>query len=325
MSPIGFGGNPAGFDMEEAPVLEPLEHSVLKKPLDVGSLEGRLVMDWFVRLIMEPLEHSVLATASVWEPLEHSNCVVTDHVDIDSFWMAPWDAGGTLGDSCRPYGTSWRTVFHFVVRLSCRPAFVDVDCPRLFRSLGQICVLDVHVGQTDVPTGSPGDDPRRNLLPSPMSPGDGGVSLSLSVPLMGKSSRRSGITGKGHSPGMVLTTAMCFPRTDATPGDRCAIDLDMTIATDFPRTDATPGERYVIGLDITTVPNFPRTGATPGEMCTMDVEFIPGEIGAVELGCRTVWGFPQIDSAPGECGAVELDFRRRAFCQARVARKSVTI
>ena len=22
----------------------------------------------------------------VWEPLEHSNCVVTDHVDIDSFW-----------------------------------------------------------------------------------------------------------------------------------------------------------------------------------------------------------------------------------------------
>ena len=67
-------------------------------------------MDWFVRLIMEPLEHSVLVTASVWEPLEHSNCVVTDHVDIDSFWMAPWDAGGMLGDSFRPYVTSWRTV-----------------------------------------------------------------------------------------------------------------------------------------------------------------------------------------------------------------------
>ena len=37
-----------------------------------------------------------------WEPLEHSNGVVTDHIDINSFWMAPWDAGGTLGD----------TVFH---------------------------------------------------------------------------------------------------------------------------------------------------------------------------------------------------------------------
>ena len=103
-------------------------------------------------------------------------------------------------------------------------------------------MLDVHVGQTDVPTGSPGDDPRRNLPPSLMSPGDGGMLLSLSVPLMGKSSRRSGITGKGHFPGMALTIAMCFPQTDATPGDRCAIDLDVTTVTDFPRTDATPGE-----------------------------------------------------------------------------------
>ena len=92
--------------IEEAPVLEPLEHSVLKKPLDSGSLEGRSVVDWFVRLIMEPLQYSVLVTTAVWEPLEHSNCVVTDHVDIDSFWMAPWDAGGTLGDCCRPCVTS---------------------------------------------------------------------------------------------------------------------------------------------------------------------------------------------------------------------------
>ena len=103
------------YNMEEAPVLEPLEHSVLKKPLDGGSLEGRSVVDWFVRLIMEPLEHSVLATTSVWEPLKHSNCVGTDHLDIDSFWMAPWDAGGMLGDSCRPRVTSWGTVFRSVV------------------------------------------------------------------------------------------------------------------------------------------------------------------------------------------------------------------
>ena len=101
--------------MEEAPVLEPLEHSVLKKPLDGGSLEGISVVDWFVRLVMEPLEHSVLATTSVWEPLEHSNCVVTDHVDIDSLWMAPWEAGGTLGDSCRPSAATWKTVFRSVV------------------------------------------------------------------------------------------------------------------------------------------------------------------------------------------------------------------
>ena len=101
--------------MEEVPVLELLEHSVLKKPLDGGSLEGISVVDWFVRLVMEPLEHSVLATISMWEPLEHSNYIVTDHVDIDSLGMAPWDAGGTLGDSCRPFVASWRTVFRSVV------------------------------------------------------------------------------------------------------------------------------------------------------------------------------------------------------------------
>ena len=100
--------------MEEAPVLEQLEHLVLEKPLDGGALEGRSVVDWFVRLIMEPLEHSVLATVAVWEPLEHSNCVVTDHMDIDSFWMAPWDAGGTISDGYQPCVTSWWTVFCLV-------------------------------------------------------------------------------------------------------------------------------------------------------------------------------------------------------------------
>ena len=172
------------------------------------------------------------------EPLEHLNCVGTDHVDIYSFWMSLWDAGGTHGDSCRPRVTSWRTVFCSVARLSFRPTFVDEDCSRLFRSLGRMCVLDVHVGQTDVPTESPGDVPRRSLLPSPTSPGDGEMSLSLLVPLMGKSSRRSGHMEMGHSPGMVRTTAMNFPRMDATLGDRCAIDLDMTLVTEFPRTDA---------------------------------------------------------------------------------------
>ena len=80
--------------MEEAPVLEPLEHSVLKKPLVGRSLEGISVVDWFVRLVMGPLEHSVLETTSVWEPLEHSDCVVTDRVDLDSLlWRHGTPAG----------------------------------------------------------------------------------------------------------------------------------------------------------------------------------------------------------------------------------------
>ena len=79
------GVTPDGGSAEGVPVLEPIEHSVLGKPLD-GSLQERMP-------VMEPLEHVILATASVWEPLEHLHCVVSDHVDFDSFWMAPWDAG----------------------------------------------------------------------------------------------------------------------------------------------------------------------------------------------------------------------------------------
>ena len=131
-------------------MLEPLEHSVLEKPLDCGSLEGRPVVDWFVRLIMEPLEYSVLATAALWETLEHSNCGVSDHVEIDSFWMAPWDAGRTIGDSYRSCVTFWWTVFRSVVRLSCRPVFVDVDCAQTTGSQAQrgSCESNVCAGQS---------------------------------------------------------------------------------------------------------------------------------------------------------------------------------
>ena len=132
--------------MEEAPVLEPLEHSVLKKPLDGGSLAGISVVDWFVRLIMEPLEHSVLSTISVWRPLEHSNCVVTDHVDIDYFWMALWDASGTLGDCCRPLVTSGRTVF-------CGDFREDCDCLQLFGT--DMCARCAR-GTDGSPHGEPG-------------------------------------------------------------------------------------------------------------------------------------------------------------------------
>ena len=62
-----------GGPMEGAPVLEPLEHSVLEKTLCGRPMEGMTVL--------EPLEHSVLEMAldgelivdlSVLEPLEHS-------------------------------------------------------------------------------------------------------------------------------------------------------------------------------------------------------------------------------------------------------------
>ena len=127
---------------EGAPVLELLEHSVLGNPL-VGSLQEP-------RPVMKRMEQAIMATASVWESLEHLHCVVSDDVDFDYFWMAPWDAGGTLGDVCRLCVTFWRTRSRSVNRLSCRPAIVDGHGSRLIRSLDQLIVLKIDMGPTDV-------------------------------------------------------------------------------------------------------------------------------------------------------------------------------
>ena len=98
---------------------------------------------------MKRLEQAILATASVWEPLEHLHCVVSDDVDFDSFWMAPWDASGTLGDSCRLCVTFWRTLLRSVIRLSCQPAIVDGHGSRLVTSHGQLFVLNIDMGLMD--------------------------------------------------------------------------------------------------------------------------------------------------------------------------------
>ena len=147
-----------------------------------------------------------------------------------------------IGDGYRPCVTFWWTVFRLVVQLSCHPVFVDMDCSRLFRSLRQLCVLDMHGGHTDAPTRRPGDNPRRNLPLSPMSPGDG-VSFSLLVPLMRKSSRQSSITGIGHS------LAMCFPRRDATPGEINAVEVGRRTVWSFSNIDFAPGEYEAVELD----------------------------------------------------------------------------
>ena len=76
--------------------------------------------------VLEPLEHSVPEVTLVWgdcslikmtvtqmtvsDPLEHSGLGVTVHVDMDSLWMAPWDAGGTLRSSYRSGMAIWRDV-----------------------------------------------------------------------------------------------------------------------------------------------------------------------------------------------------------------------
>ena len=76
-------------------------------------------------------------------------------------------------DSVEDIDIFWGTVFRWMARMSSWSTAIEEDRSQLFRSLGRMCVLDVHVGQTEVPTENPGDVPRRSLPPSLMSPGDG--------------------------------------------------------------------------------------------------------------------------------------------------------
>ena len=108
------GVTPVDRSEEGAPVQELIGHSVLGKPL-VDSLQEPMP-------VMKRLEHAIQATASVWEPLEHVHCVVTGYVNFDSFWMAPWDAGGTHGDGWWLCVTFWRILLQSMIWLSCRYA-----------------------------------------------------------------------------------------------------------------------------------------------------------------------------------------------------------
>ena len=95
-SDVDLGVTSDGGPMEGAPVLEPLEHSVLGEPPDGGPMVGAPVL--------VSIEHSVPEMALDDQPmagiaaLEHSVL----NVDMNSLWMAPWDAGETFQIGFRP-------------------------------------------------------------------------------------------------------------------------------------------------------------------------------------------------------------------------------
>ena len=108
VSPIGFGGNPAGFDRRASrddsynsgrnpgwwicrrvPVLEPIEHSVLGKPLD-GCLQERMP-------VLEPLEHSVPEIAWIDGPLEGTPVLKLLRAFASEKASGRWITGGKIG------------------------------------------------------------------------------------------------------------------------------------------------------------------------------------------------------------------------------------
>ena len=186
--------SPDGGPMEGAPVLEPFENSVLEKSLDGGPNEGMPVLEPLEHSVLvialdggpmegapvlEPIEHSVLKKSldggpmdcsliemTVSSPLEHSDCIVAVHVDIDSLWMEPWDAGGTLSSSYRSGVAVWRAVLCSVVRLSHGPVLSATGFSRLFRLASEGHAF----WTTGVPAEILGNDPQMAFPRSPLSP-----------------------------------------------------------------------------------------------------------------------------------------------------------
>ena len=73
-------------------------------PVD-GSEKGAPVCELIWPSVLG--EYAIQATASVWMPFEQVHDVVSGDVDVDSFGMAPWDAGGmhsrTRSEAIRDY------------------------------------------------------------------------------------------------------------------------------------------------------------------------------------------------------------------------------
>ena len=235
------GVTPEDESEEGAPVLELIEHSVLGKP-QVDSLQEPMP-------VMKPLEQAILATASVWEPLEHLHCVVSDDVNFDYFWMVPWDAGGMLGDRYRLYVTFWRSLLQSAIRLSCRPAIVDGHGSRLIRSFGQLFVLNIDMGLTDAL--AVGHNPDMNMKIKTESP------------------RLAVTPGEWYASDLLATTSIGFCQMDDILHVIGAVKLDCRTVWGFPQIDSTAVGCGAVELDDL---NFRRTSFPPDE-------FSPGREG----------------------------------------------
>ena len=132
------------------------------------------------RSVLEPSEHLVLVVTLVWgdcsliemtvsDLLEHSGLGVPVHVDIDSLWMAPWDAGGTLSSGYRPGMAIWRAVLCSVVQLSHRPVLPATGYLKSFGDLERTCIMDLNTGKSTAPAETLGDDTQTDFPRSQFS------------------------------------------------------------------------------------------------------------------------------------------------------------
>ena len=197
-----------------APVRELILPSVLGEPL-VDSLHEPMPVE-------KRLEYAIQVTASVWEPLEQVHYVVSGDVDLDSFGMAPWDADGIHGDGCRPYGTCWKLVFQWLIRLSCRPVTTN-GLDRTMRMNTEYGLDKIMMTNTD--------SPRLAVTPGEWYASD------IDTP------RRRDLRQRNGMPEVIAAmydcrTVLGFPQIDSAAVDCGAVELDDLT---FRRTSFPPG------------------------------------------------------------------------------------
>ena len=187
---------------------------------------------WHRSALITALDGRPMAGITVLEPLEHSVLVV----DMDSQWMAPWDAGGTFRIGSRPKMAIRRDILCCVVRLSCRPVFPAAGYLGYFGGLARTCVIDLYTGVSTTLVEMLVEDNQMDFPRLQFPPVDMEVWPSTSVTLPSEDSRGRGCEGHGYSPGDSSMTDLGFPRASCTPVEMCPVELN------FPRARFPPGE-----------------------------------------------------------------------------------
>ena len=184
---VYLGVTPDGGPMKGAPVLEPLEHSVLEKSPVSGFTEEATVLVLLEHSVPEKaLDVRPMVGLAARNPLEH---LVFD-VDRISLWMAPWDAGGMFRIRSRSELAIRKD------RLCCVVQY--------FRGLARTGVIDLYAGVLTTPVGRMVEDQKPDLLA-----------------LTRQDSRGR---GSGYSPGRRYMTDLGFPRVSCSLVEMCAVD-----------------------------------------------------------------------------------------------------
>ena len=173
-------------------VSDPLEQSGLgvtdSIDLDGGHLDSS---GWITALDDRPM-----AGITVREPTEHS---VLD-VDMDSLWMAPWDAGGTFRIGSRSELAIHRDMLCCDAQSSRRPVFPAAGYMGYAGGLARTCVMDLYAGVSTTPVEMLVKDDQPDFPRLQFPPVGVEVWPSTSVALASEDSRGRGCAWHGYSP-----------------------------------------------------------------------------------------------------------------------------